>query len=646
MPLTKATQNVVEGIVSTGSTGVSAGSFQIGQQYKITSLGTTTQSQWNTIAGTTGQTYVVGSLFTAATIGSGSGNGAAAVARTLANRFADVVNVKDFGAVGDGVADDTVAIQAAINKADALGGSEVQLSAGRYVISDTLVLKNKVQLVGQGSAATEIYLANSSNVTMIKSYNYDALVGTDTWLVADGATYGYGLKRLRLYGNKANQTSGSGVKFYGKRLRVDDVIIAQCKDEGWHSESNYYIAGAQAQNGDDMPEGLIRGLYVWECDSNGITWRGQHDTLIESIFVGLCAGWGVRFETDSVAPVVYSGTADVQFAHIYANKDGGIFIDTNSTMQGGLIISESNSGVGLQCNGWQVKIDTLQLYSNNADRPSLGWIGTGNYQAILSGNECVFDKIHSKLAKPTKAHISITGSNNDVDITVIGSNTDGSAGNVAGVSITGSSNIVTAVCRGASSSGVAIDVDANATSLNANIQDYSSVGGIGLRTNYSGSKIGNRITSYLVNNNVLWNNVQTGNLNSYNILGFANVGQSMISGVGPNGTDVVEDWSVRIFDANTSKNNRSSIRKIAAMTIDLNTTVEQEITETVDEFFGFTPEPEDINFNLYYTGTNETFAVQYFKLHSVSSSQIKWRIKLSTAAGGAASAYITYGIQL
>jgi hypothetical protein len=34
-------------------------------------------------------------------------------ARTLANRFADVVNVKDFGAVGNGVADDTAAFSAA-----------------------------------------------------------------------------------------------------------------------------------------------------------------------------------------------------------------------------------------------------------------------------------------------------------------------------------------------------------------------------------------------------------------------------------------------------------------------------------------------------------------------------------------------------
>jgi hypothetical protein len=151
MALTKATQNEVEGIVSTGSTGVSAGSFQVGQQYKITSLGTTTQSQWNTIAGTTGQTYVVGSLFTAATIGSGSGNGAAAVARTLANRFADVVNVKDFGAVGDGVADDTAAIQAAIDFTASRNGGYVNIPSGTYKVTSPIeITSSNIKIEGEG----------------------------------------------------------------------------------------------------------------------------------------------------------------------------------------------------------------------------------------------------------------------------------------------------------------------------------------------------------------------------------------------------------------------------------------------------------------------------------------------------------------
>lgn len=58
-------------------TAISAGSFVVGKGYVIASLGTTTQSQWNTIAGTTGETYIVGNVFYAATTGAASGTGTA-----------------------------------------------------------------------------------------------------------------------------------------------------------------------------------------------------------------------------------------------------------------------------------------------------------------------------------------------------------------------------------------------------------------------------------------------------------------------------------------------------------------------------------------------------------------------------------------
>ena len=48
-----------------------------------------------------------------------------------AQRFADVVNVKDFGAVGDGVTDDTAAIQAANNFAQSLGKG-LRFTSGVY----------------------------------------------------------------------------------------------------------------------------------------------------------------------------------------------------------------------------------------------------------------------------------------------------------------------------------------------------------------------------------------------------------------------------------------------------------------------------------------------------------------------------------
>jgi hypothetical protein len=52
---------------------VTAGSFVVGKDYQITSLGTTTSIQWNTIAGTSGVAYAVGSRFTCANAGTGTG---------------------------------------------------------------------------------------------------------------------------------------------------------------------------------------------------------------------------------------------------------------------------------------------------------------------------------------------------------------------------------------------------------------------------------------------------------------------------------------------------------------------------------------------------------------------------------------------
>lgn len=235
MALTKATQNVLEGIVSTGSTGPSAGSFIVGQQYKITSLGTTTQLQWNTIAGTAGQTYVVGSLFTAATIGASSGNGAVAVARTLANRFADVVNVKDFGAVGNGVADDSPAFAAAIFAAvgsDALDNSfniQFPLCVTIYVPAGNYLLGSIVNVWGKDVTYILSHGASFSPTTPLPYTGTNRLNGR---VVRDGLHFSanhFGIKdkagTLSIHGFTAEgYDEGAFINGFANPFQLADVL--------------------------------------------------------------------------------------------------------------------------------------------------------------------------------------------------------------------------------------------------------------------------------------------------------------------------------------------------------------------------------------------------------------------------------------
>lgn len=85
--------------------------------------------------------------------------------RTSTSKWSDVVSVKDFGAVGDGVADDTAAIQAAVNYAIArsahaalLGFStDILFPSGEYLVTSTITVPGgRVGFVGEGQEGTKI----------------------------------------------------------------------------------------------------------------------------------------------------------------------------------------------------------------------------------------------------------------------------------------------------------------------------------------------------------------------------------------------------------------------------------------------------------------------------------------------------------
>jgi len=77
-------------------------------------------------------------------------NGVGATARTIDSKLKDVVSVKDFGAIGNGVVNDTAAIQAALDSAKA-----VYFPEGTYLVT-TINPKDEAHLIGAGKYASTI----------------------------------------------------------------------------------------------------------------------------------------------------------------------------------------------------------------------------------------------------------------------------------------------------------------------------------------------------------------------------------------------------------------------------------------------------------------------------------------------------------
>lgn len=273
--------------------------------------------------------------------------GTGAVARSWQSKMRDIVSVKDFGAKGDGVTDDTLAIQAAIDSFTT-GNGAVFFPVGSYRVTNTItVSKNRIHLRGSGSLASQIIYAPTANgsclrlsagasvlfqgsVTGLSFYSFDStytktaieIVDTSGYLIEDivvggsivavpGSTFwsgGAGSRGIWVRGREAAKLSRLYM-YADKPIQISTNPNFSISIDHFHFQDTYLGAAnnpcVTIDTGVNLTNVTFDGYNAWVLGTDGLYWVDTTSTGVSQTLAlrGIrweqgqsAASWCVRIE--------------------------------------------------------------------------------------------------------------------------------------------------------------------------------------------------------------------------------------------------------------------------------------------------------------------------------------------------------------
>lgn len=322
--------------------------------------------------------------------------GTGAVNRDVMEKLRESFSVKDFGAVGDGVANDAPAIQAAIDAAVAAGGRKVLIPAGTYNLNSGIVWTGGgVSLIGDGERTTTLRCTFASGDILCIG---DGTANPNDCLISD----------LSITSTVA-KTSGAAVRFRNghnlkaANLRLNSNLYYGFQFDGGAGQFLYYLENFEINSGVNgiicgavgfpqdiwVSDGIIAGcsgaaillknvsgwyfehLDLLGCDS-GITTFPDSGQIVKAGFLtaviaDTCNSSGFKFFTNGgyVSDVIMNGSWGASCG--VTDNGHGMHVDGDvRSLQVGdcRFVNNKGSGILLQ-QGLDVTISNTQCLSNS-----------------------------------------------------------------------------------------------------------------------------------------------------------------------------------------------------------------------------------------------------------------------------------------